>query len=514
MAKGEHIMKQMTLSNIAKACNGRLVIPDKGAQKEEFQVLSRSVTADADTEILSVTLNSRLVKAGTLFFATIGARVDGHRFIGSAYEQGACCVVTQKEPGQVEEEHGVLQSEWGAYILVEDTLQALKDIAEFYRSTLTIPIVGITGSVGKTSTKEYIAGVLSEKYNVLKTEGNYNNEIGVPLTLLRIREEHEAAVVEMGISDFGEMHRLSKMARPNVCVITNIGQCHLENLKTRDGILKAKTEIFDYMAPDGEVCLNGEDDKLAAVTEVHGKKVHFFGLGENPAEEVYAADIVGKGLFGSDAVLHFVKQTESEQTEAERTKPGQQIQETLPVHVTIPGVHMVTNAAAAACVGRLLGLSQEQIAEGIRKVEPVSGRSNLIALPKYTLIDDCYNANPVSMEAAIDLLRLADNRKIAVLGDMFELGADYDKMHAKVGKYAAAAGIDRIICIGTDSIHMYDGAVIGGAEDVLYFETKAQFLEKWKQEKEGLLPADSTILIKASHGMGFEEIVEELQNSK
>lgn len=476
-------MKQMTLSNIAKACSGALV---------------GTVT---DTEITSAVLDSRLVTEGALFFATVGVRVDGHRFIGSVYEKGACCVVTQKEPEQVEKEHGVPKEAWGAYILVEDTLKALKDIAEFYRSTLTIPIVGITGSVGKTSTKEYIAGVLSEKYNVLKTEGNFNNEIGVPLTLLRIREEHEAAVVEMGISDFGEMHRLSKMARPNVCVITNIGQCHLENLKTRDGILKAKTEIFDYMAPDGEVCLNGEDDKLATVTGVHGKKVHFFGLGENPAEEVYAADIVSKGLFGSDATLHF----------AEQVKQEEQTEEILPIHVTIPGVHMVTNAAAAACVGRILGLSKEQIAQGIRKVVPVNGRSNLIALPQYTLIDDCYNANPVSMKAAIDLLGMADNRKVAIMGDMFELGADSAKMHEQTGEYAAAAGLDRIICIGADSAHMYDGAVKAGSRDVLYFETREQFLQKWQQEKEELLPPDSTILIKASHGMEFEKIVEALQ---
>lgn len=180
--------------------------------------------------------------------------------------------MVQKTPKQVEAEQGVPAACWGAYILVEDTLQALKDIAEYYRSLLTIPIVGITGSVGKTSTKEFIAGVLSEKYQVLKTEGNFNNEIGVPLTLLRIRPEHEAAVVEMGISDFGEMHRLSKMVRPTVCVITNIGQCHLENLKTRDGILKAKTEIFDYMSENGEVCLNGEDDKLSTIESVHEKQ--------------------------------------------------------------------------------------------------------------------------------------------------------------------------------------------------------------------------------------------------
>lgn len=522
-------MKEMTLQNIANACAGRLVLPQSGtagaaaaesgaaeAAAAESGVAEAAAAeggvaeggaagaVTAATEIVSAVLDSRQVTEGALFVATVGERVDGHRFIGSVFEKGAYCVLTQKTPEQVEKEHGVPALRWGAYILVEDTLQALKDIAEFYRSTLHIPIVGITGSVGKTSTKEFIAGVLSERYRVLKTEGNFNNEIGVPLTLLRIRQEHEAAVVEMGISDFGEMHRLSKMVRPNVCVITNIGQCHLENLKTRDGILKAKTEIFDYMAPDGEVCLNGEDDKLSEVTQVHGKPVHFFGLGGNPSEEVYASDVEGKGLFGSDAILHFPEG------------------ESLPVSVTLPGAHMVINAAAAACVGRLLGLDGEQIRTGLQRVEPVNGRSHLIRLTDYTLIDDCYNANPVSMRAAVDLLNMADNRKIAVLGDMFELGGDSDGMHERTGAYAAQSGLDILICIGKNAAFIYEGAQKAcetdkqqgkAVPDIYYFADKAAFFAAFQESGEKLLPADSTILIKASHGMGFTQIVEALQKA-
>lgn len=485
-------MENMTLQKIADACHGILILPDslqgRGALPKDWK----------DMEITSAVLDSRQVTEGALFFATIGERVDGHKFIGTVFEKGAYCVVTQKTPEQVEEEFAIPVMCWGAYILVQDTLTALKEIAEYYRSTLNIPIVGITGSVGKTSTKEYIAGVLSQKYNVLKTEGNYNNEIGVPLTLLKIRKEHEAAVIEMGISDFGEMHRLSKMVRSNVCVITNIGQCHLENLKTRDGILKAKSEIFDYMDPEGEVCLNGEDDKLSTVTEVNEKPVHFFGLGGNPAEEVYAADVVSKGLFGSEAVLHLKSCAVSRD-------------DTFPITVTLPGAHMVINAAAAACVGRILGLTHEQLAEGIRSVEPVNGRSHLIRVPGYTLIDDCYNANPVSMNAAIDLLNMADDRKIAILGDMFELGEDSDKMHEQTGEYAARAGLDIIICIGESSRHMYQGASERGNSNVMFFATREDFLTAWEEQKEELLPIDSTILIKASHGMGFEKIVEALE---
>ena len=223
-------MKNMTLENIAKACGGTYI----GSEEERKNEIKGAVT------------DSRQVEEGYLFIPIKGARVDGHDFIPKVMEQGAAATLSEKELTDCKK----------PYILVKSSEQALKDIAEFYREQLTIPIVGITGSVGKTSTKEMIASVLSQKFKVLKTAGNFNNEIGLPLTLLRIREEHEVAVVEMGISDFGEMHRLAKMAKPDVCVMTNIGICHLENLKTRDGILKAKSEIFDFLKPDGHIVLN------------------------------------------------------------------------------------------------------------------------------------------------------------------------------------------------------------------------------------------------------------------
>lgn len=503
-------MKNMSLEKIAQACGGVLVLPGSetlGLPKVQSEEQSKTQMT-AQLEISGAVLDSRQVAQGDLFVATVGERVDGHKFIGSVFAKGALCVLTQKTPAAVEAEHQVPAQDWGAYILVEDTLQALKEIAEYYRSTLQIPIVGITGSVGKTSTKEYIAGVLAQKYHVLKTEGNFNNEIGVPLTLLRIREEHQVAVVEMGISDFGEMHRLSKMVRPNVCVITNIGQCHLENLGTRDGILKAKSEIFDFMAQDGKVCFNGEDDKLAEVLTVKGNPVYFFGLGENTREEVYVSDVVSKGLFGSTAMMHV----------------GEDV---FPVMVTQPGIHMVTNAAAAACVGNLLGVSKEEIAEGIKNVQPVSGRSNLMALSHYTVIDDCYNANPVSMRAAIDLLMMANTEKVAILGDMFELGEDSDRMHREVGRYAVEAGVDTLICIGENAEHMLQGAQSARAEKYgctdakntvkpgrsFHFKTRDEFLQTCENEvaRTALLGTDSTILIKASHGMAFPPIIAFLQ---
>ena len=458
-------MKNMTLENIAKACAGKLI----GIGEEH-----KGKTATC------VVIDSRKVEEGGIFIATKGERVDGHDFISQVAEKGALGVVCEKKPTDCKI----------PYILVEDSFVALKQIAEYYRQQLTIPVVGITGSVGKTSTKEMIAGVLSQGFCVLKTEGNFNNEVGLPLTLLRIRDEHEVAVVEMGISDFGEMHRLSKMARPDICVMTNIGQCHLENLGTREGILKAKSEIFDFMNPEGHIFVNGDDDMLVTIKEKGSHAPVHFGM--NAANEVFASDVMNRGLLGSQALIHIG-------TEA------------FPVEIPLPGAHMVYNALAAAAVGKCLGLNKEQIKQGIAKVEAVGGRSHVMALPTYTVIDDCYNANPVSMKAAIDLLTMAIGRKVALLGDMFELGEKECELHKEVGAYAADKGIDVIVCTGTLSKHMYEGAcetksaVLTAAQrqEVYYFETRDEMLK----ELQGILKPGDSILVKASHGMHFEEVV-------
>lgn len=464
----------LTVRQIAEAAKGRLVYRGSGRERVIL-----------DKQVDSVVLDSRQVTEGGVFVATVGERVDGHSFVASVFEKGAVLAVVQREPQASED--------WPCYLLVEDTLQAWKDIAKCYRNTLRIPVIGITGSVGKTSTKEFIAGVLSEKYNVLKTQGNYNNEIGVPLTLLRIREEHEAAVVEMGISDFGEMHRLSKMARPDIAVITNIGQCHLENLIDRDGVLKAKTEIFDFMPENGRICLNGDDDKLRTVTAAGGREIRFFGLSDKETCAVSAMKVQSNGLWGSTAVLQHATG------------------ECYSVEVPLPGVHMVLNATAAACVAELLGLTSAEVQEGLKKVAAVGGRNNLIRTGRYTLIDDCYNANPVSMKAGIDLLGMADTATAAILGDMFELGENSDAMHAEVGAYAAEKKVDRIICVGANSRHMYEAARQSAGSRVVYFATREALLEALTADAAGVLPVGSTVLIKASHGMKFAEVVELLK---
>lgn len=501
-------MMDLTIREIAKACGGKLVI-----QGEK---------TDEDSYVSSVVIDSRLAQPQGVFIATVGEKVDGHTFISSVFANGAILAVTQKTPRQVEAEEAARRGEtgedsadmlaeqnresaagkcagWGSYLLVEDTLKALKQIAEAYRKKLNIRIVGITGSVGKTSTKEFIAGVLKRRYRVLKTEGNLNNEIGVPLTLLRIRGDHEAAVVEMGISDFGEMHRLSKMVRPNVCVITNIGQSHLNHLIDRDGILRAKSEIFDYMADDGEICLNGEDDKLSPLTEVKGHRPHFFGLGKNPAEEVYMSEIIGKGLWGSEATLVMRRNSCGEGPAPEQVR----------VSIPLPGGHMVLNAAAAACVGSVLGLTQEEIAAGLADVTAVSGRTNIIQTAHYTVIDDCYNANPASVRAAMELLAMADTTKTAILGDMLNLGEESDRYHAQAGRQAAMLGIDHILCVGEESRHMYRGAKEQANEKqhISWFPDTETLLKALEDAAAGLVPEGSSVLIKASHDMNFAKIL-------
>lgn len=483
-------MKHMSLQEIAAACSG----------------IYHGDASAASREVSGVVIDSRKVEKDNLFVAIKGARVDGHTFIQQVMEQGALCALSEQDLGDVPY----------PYIRVQSCEQALKDIAEHYRRSLDIKVVGISGSVGKTSTKEMIASVLSQKYSVLKTEGNFNNEIGLPLTVFRIREEHEVAVLEMGISNFGEMSRLARIARPDICVITNIGVAHIENLGSRDGILKAKTEMFDYMASDGAVILNGDDDKLrgcapknsgdgkpcgcapknsgdgrpCGCAPKNGIAPTFFGL--DASCPFHAEDIQSRGLKGTD--VRFVTPDSS-----------------FCAHISIPGAHMVYNALAATAVGYALGMDDRQIAAGIEANVPIAGRNNLIEGARYTVIDDCYNANPASMNSSLDVLACADTRTVAILGDMFELGRAEKQMHYDVGAHAAASGIDVVVCIGGLSKETARGAEETAAGNktetaVFHYDTKADFFA----DAEHILREKDTILVKASHGMEFPEIVEYL----
>jgi len=451
-------MKAMSLREIAAACGGHFYGDE----------------SKLNLHVTGVAIDSRKIEDGYLFVPMKGARVDGHSFIPQVMEKGALCTLSEQPLAKPY-----------TYILVDSCKQALKSLAEHYRKSLDIKVVGITGSVGKTSTKEMIASVLSQKYNVLKTAGNFNNEIGLPLTIFNIREEHQVAVLEMGISDFEEMHRLAKMAKPDICVITNIGLCHLENLIDRDGILKAKTEMFDYAQPNAKFILNGDDDKLITVKNWDGYKPFYFGLSTDFA--AFADDIQSLSLKGTACTLHL----------------GNEAIQTI---IPIPGHHMVYNALAGALVGQELGLNAAEIKAGIESLTPVSGRNNMIATDSLLIIDDCYNANPISTKASLDVLATADSRKVAILGDMFELGEKEKELHYEVGKHAAEKGIDLVICIGELSKETAKGASCSNTT-VYHFDTKADFLEKANT----LLQKGDAVLVKASHGMDFPEIIEKLQ---
>ncbi len=462
-------MKKMTPAAMARVCNG----------------IYHGSASVADKEISSITTDSRKVSEGGLFIAIKGARSDGHDFIGSCFDAGAMCCISEKD----------LPDEERPYIQVKSSLEAVKQLAAYYRSVLDIKVVGITGSVGKTSTKETIASVLGKKYRVLKTLGNFNNELGLPLTIFRLRDDDEVAVLEMGISDFGEMSRLTAIARPDICVITNIGLCHLENLKNRDGILKAKAEIFEGLKENGSVILNGDDDKLVTVTDVNGKTPVFFGISNRSG--VYAKSVATLGLEGTKVVISGVG-----------TKD-------IDVIIPVPGKHMVYNVLAAAAVGAELGLNADQIKSGIEELKTIDGRNNIIKTDKYLILDDCYNANPISMKAALDILNMSAGRKVAILGDMFELGDNEEKLHFEVGEYLAATSIDVLAAVGKLSKNIVDGVISykNAHADTCscrtyHFDNKEALIDVLPD----ILETKDNILVKASHGMEFPQIIQNIKN--
>lgn len=456
-------MKILTVGNIVEACNGKLV------NGEEFK----------EKEIAGAAIDSRKVEKDFLFFAFKGEKVDGHDYIQAAFNNGAAAVVCERVP----------EGEEGICIVVEDTIAALKKIATYYREQLPIKVVGVTGSVGKTTTKEFIATVLSQKYNVFRTSKNQNNLIGLPLSILNIGENNDVAVLEMGISEFGEMRQLSEMAKPDVCVITNISTCHLETLGSLDGVFKAKTEIFEHMNPEGFVCVCGDDERLAKIEDVNGKKPVTFGLEET--NEVHPTKILNRGLWGSECTV----------------ENGDGI---FDISVPLAGKHMILDALAAVSVAKVMDLSAEQVSFGISLVKTLQGRNNLIQKNGITIIDDCYNASPESMRSALDLLTEAITPTVAILGDMFEQGENEDKCHEEIGEYAVSKNINTIVCVGELSKKMYDKAMSGASVkenmEVLYFKTVDEAIENLTS----FIKKDDTVLLKASNGMNFSRILDAL----
>ncbi len=416
--------------------------------------------ADGGAPVAGAVIDSRAAAEGIMFCALKGERVDGHDYIASALTQGAACALASRAPEGVP----------GPVIVVPDVQRAMAALARETRERFPGPVVGVVGSSGKTTTKEMCAAVLSEKYKTLRTEGNLNNELGVPLTLFRLDKSTEAAVVELGISDFGEMTRLGKMARPDIAVYTLIGRSHLNALHDLDGVLRAKTELLDEMRPDALIIVNGDDERLAALRP--RQRMLSYGLGERC--EVRALDVKWEG-----GVRFTVARGERR------------------FEVKIPafGRHLVYSALAAAASGMELGLSDAEIASGLANYVPVGRRARVIEAGGVTVVDDCYNSNPDSCEMAVDSAAGLGGRLVCVLGDMLNLGPDSDKMHKEVGDTARRHGALLLTC-GESSRSM-------GGE---HYESREALISALKER---VRPGD-TVLIKASNAMRFDEVTEAL----
>ena len=439
--------------------------------------IAKALNSNVDCENLinRVSIDSRDIDENTLFFAIKGERFDGHDFIKDVAEKGVGAIVSHKA---VECSAPV--------ILVEDTKQAFLDFASYYRMSMpNLLVVGLTGSVGKTTTKEMTACVLGQKNKTLKTEGNLNNEIGMPRTLFRLDESYGSAVIEMGMDNAGQISALSKSCKPNCAIITNVGVSHIENLGSRDGILKAKLEILDGLKKGSPLFLNGDNDKLSTV-KTEDYKVIFFGI-ENKNCDVLAEDIKEIGLSTEFiAVKGNIKQK-----------------------ITIPtvGIHNVYDALSAFAVGLEYGISPEDIAEGLKNYEPSGMRQRIKEANGITVIEDCYNASPDSQKAGLNsLLKIAKGRKIAVLGDMLELGSYSETAHRNVGEYAAECQIDMLYTYGKESEFMAGSAKKAGLKAVFSFTDKSELTKALANELEN----GDTVLFKASRGMKLEEIFQEL----
>ena len=441
--------------------------------REICAAVGGTLLQDSGAPVTGVTTDSRAVQPGQLFIPLVGERFDGHAYISKALDGGAAGCLTAAAP------ETLLPGK--LYIQVADTRLALKALASWYRDKFDLPVVQVTGSAGKTTTKEMIASVLSQRYNTLRTEGNFNNDIGAPLTLLRLMPEHQAAVIETGMNHFGEIRYLGEMVRPDIAVITNVGDAHIENLgNTRQGILRAKCEIFENLAPEGIAVLNGDDELLNTVTLP--QTILRCGVGDGCGVRV--TDIDDRGLEGVACTV---------------TIEGEHYRLT----TSAPGRYMIYPMAMAAAIGRRLGLTGEEIAAGVAAYTTVGSRMHLIRLPGERLvIDDCYNANPQSMAEGLRMLAASPARnRVAVLGDMGELGQLTAQAHRDMGALTRRLGLTAV-AVG-EKMH----ALTETDPQAQWFATVEEAMPAIRQ----LFTPGTAVLVKASHAMHFERIVKELE---
>lgn len=425
----------------------------------------------AQATLADVCTDTRKIQSGSLFVCLRGERFDGHTFAPQAAQLGAAALLV---------DHPVDADV--PQLVVTDTGKALLQLAGWYRRRFRLPVVGLTGSVGKTTTKEFIALVLGAKYNTLKTQGNLNNEIGVPQMLFRLEDSHTAAVIEMGMNHFGEISRLTRAVAPTVGLITNIGVSHIENLGSRAGILQAKLEILEGMAPDAPLIVNVDNDMLRTV-KLGDRPLLTFAIDDQSADFT-ATDIAEQGSTTTFTVHH----------------------STFTRSVTIPtvGIHNVYNALAAMAVGYATGVDPVAAAAALANYVPAGMRQNLVQVGGVQVIEDCYNASPDSMRAALQTLgKLPVHRRYAVLGAMLELGDYAKEAHTQVGKMAAENGIDGVLAYGADAAYIVEAAKQAGLENARLFDTKealAQALAQQVQSGDG-------VLFKGSRGMHLEDVM-------
>lgn len=451
-------MVNMTVEEIAKAIGGELLC------------------GNADTVITNIQYDSREVREGTLFVPMKGAKVDAHRFIEECLAKGAAATLT---------EYTAPENTQKPYIKVKNTLEALQTLSAYYRNRANVKLIGVTGSVGKTSTKEMIAAALSKGFDVMKTQGNKNSQIGLPMTMFDIEDKNEIAVIEMGMSEFGEMDRLADIARPNIAVMTNIGVAHIENLGTQENIMSEKLKITKHFNENGVLFLNGDDRLLKTL---HGKQ-HFrtvtFGLSQE--NDYYAEGIETEGFH-----TRFVCCSANGK-----------------ISLTIPalGEHSVKNALAAFAIGQFLGLDTETIQQGFMTYQNAPMRQQIYQMRDFVLIDDSYNSSPEAAKVSLNVLKsIAKGKSIAVLADMLELGEKAVSEHYSVGKHLAEIGIDTLLTVGTLSENTARGAKENGCSHVMSFadnDSTYAYLAK-------MIGLDCAVLVKGSRGMHTDSIVKKV----
>jgi UDP-N-acetylmuramoyl-tripeptide--D-alanyl-D-alanine ligase len=440
------------------------------------------IEGSQDAPVIGVSTDTRTLHRGMLFIALEGERFDGHDFLNEAIEAGCSALMVSKETGSA---MALAANRGVSVIRVPDTQIALQDLAAYYLSRFSLIKIGVTGSTGKTTTKEMLYWILSERYRTVRNAGNFNNLIGVPLSAFQIGKDTEVAIFEMGMDRLGEIHRLAEIVRPNVGIITNIGLSHIQHLGSQENIRNAKMEIADFFSVGDTLIINSDNEMLKSGTYTGDYSLITVGRLDNSMIQILESEDLG------EEGIRF-------------TLAGKGEKEVF--YLTTPGLHNAANAALAVALAMELGMTMKEAARGLAKLAYTDKRLHIVVSQGIKIIDDTYNASPDSMRAAIDvLISVQGKRKIAILGDMFELGSQEEEYHYQVGEYASMAGVDVIISVGKNAKQIDLGARAGGAKSI-HFDTKDLLigvLAQW------IRPGD-VVLVKGSRGMAMDEIVKQL----